>query len=167
MSISNWLPEMAGIQVSWFEQNKIFIIVLWAYKRAMNIKFTALLQFGGGEGTCASNVSIGTDYILNSAVSRVPRRVIGINYPEPSAPMLPILVDHRTGFASMFPRSLWVDTRLLSFLTYLSVLPSACRAAFAALPPVTVSPIKPGFHLPVARQGDSFCYGIAKAIAKS
>ncbi len=55
--------------------------------------------FGGGEGTCASNVSIGTDYILNSA-SRVPRRVMGIDYPEPSAPLLPILVDHRTGHSS-------------------------------------------------------------------
>ena len=77
-----------------------------------------------------------------------------------------------------FLRSLWVDTRLLSFLTYLSVLPSVSRqwtlfsdlqafllsekclflmsTAFAVFPSVTVSPIKPGFHLPVARQGDSF-----------
>lgn len=44
-------------------------------------------------------------------------------------------------------RCLLVDTWLLSFPTYHSVLPPPSRAA--------VSPIKPDFHLPVTRQGDS------------
>ena len=47
-----------------------------------------LQNFGGGEGTCNSNVSIGTDYILNSAF-RVPRRIMEVTvywdiYPKTS-----------------------------------------------------------------------------------
>lgn len=88
---------MDDIQKVNSRQKWIFMNDLLQHKRAVIQQ--PFYSFGGGEGTCSSNVSIGTDYIMNLVLlSPSPPAYYGRcnvwghrkKYPQ----KLPILVDH-------------------------------------------------------------------------